>query len=147
MNIRPYKNSDLDAVLSSWERATRLAHPFMTDEFIAQERKNVAEMYLPNTDTWVVELDEEVKGFIALMGNEVGAIFLQPECHGKGVGKALMDQAQKLHGDLEVEVFKENSIGREFYSRYGFEHLEEKLHEPTGQQVLRLKFTANKSAN
>lgn len=147
MNIRPYKNSDLDAVLSSWERATRLAHPFMTDEFIAQERKNVAEMYLPNTDTWVVELDEEVKGFIALMGNEVGAIFLQPECHGKGVGKALMDQAQKLHGDLEVEVFKENSIGREFYSRYGFEHLEEKLHEPTGQQVLRLKFTANKSVN
>ncbi len=55
----------------------------MTDEFIAQERKNVAEIYLPNTDTWVLELDEEVKGFIALMGNEVGAIFLQPECRGK----------------------------------------------------------------
>jgi putative acetyltransferase len=147
MQIRQYKDSDLDAVLSSWERATRLAHPFMTDEFISQERKNVAEMYLPNTDTWVIELDEEVKGFIALMGNEVGAIFLQPECHGKGAGKALMDKAQELHGDLEVEVFRENTIGRKFYSRYGFEHLEEKLHEPTGQQVLRLKFTANKRAN
>lgn len=56
-----------------------------------------------------------------------------------------MDKAQSLHGDLEVEVFKENSIGRKFYARYGFEYLEEKLHEPTGQQVLRLKFTANKS--
>jgi len=121
-----------------------LAHPFMTDEFIANERKNVAEIYLPNTDTWVIEFDEEVKGFIALMGNEVGAIFLQPEFHGKGVGKALMDKAQELHGDLEVEVFKENSIGRKFYSQYGFEFLEQKLHEPTGQQVLRLKFTANK---
>jgi len=147
MQIRQYKDSDLDAVLSSWERATRLAHPFMTDEFISQERKNVAEMYLPNTDTWVIELDEEVKGFIALMGNEVGAIFLQPECHGKGAGKALMDKAQELHGDLEVEVFRENTIGRKFYSQYGFEHLEEKLHEPTGQQVLRLKFTANKRVN
>lgn len=147
MKIRQYKNSDLDAVLSSWEIATRLAHPFMTDEFIAQERKNVAEMYLPNTDTWVIEHDAVVKGFIALMGNEVGAIFLQPEYHGKGAGKALMDKAQELHGDLEVEVFKENSIGRKFYSRYGFEHLEEKLHEPTGQQVLRLKFTANTRVN
>jgi putative acetyltransferase len=145
VQIRQYRKSDLDAVLSSWEAATRLAHPFMTDEFIAQERDNVAEIYLPNTDTWVVEIDVDVKGFIALMGNEVGAIFLQPECHGIGAGKALMDKAQELHGDLEVEVFKDNSIGRQFYSRYGFEQLEEKLHEPTGQQVLRLKFTATKS--
>ena len=116
----------------------------MTYEFIAQERKNVAEIYIPNTDTWVAELEGEVKGFIALMGNEVGAIFLQPNCHGQGIGKALMDKAQEIHGNLEVEVFKVNNIGRNFYSKYGFEQLEEKLHEQTRQQVLRLKFTANK---
>lgn len=135
MNIRPYKNSDLEAVLSSWEIATRLAHPFMTNEFIAQERTNISEIYMPNTDTSVAEIEGKVEGFIALMGNEIGAIFLNPKFHGKGVGKALMDKAQELHGDLEVEVFKENSIGRKFYSQYGFEQLEEKLHEPTGQQV------------
>jgi putative acetyltransferase len=147
MKIRQYENSDLEAVLSVWERATRLAHPFMTEEFIAQERINTAEIYLPNTDTWVIGTDDQVIGFIALMGNEVGAIFLQPEYHGQGAGKALMDKAQEIHGDLEVEVFKENSIGREFYSRYGFNQLEEKLHEPTGQQVLRLAFTANRASN
>lgn len=145
MQIRQYENSDLEAVLSSWETATRLAHPFMTDEFIAQERINVAEIYLPNTDTWVVEVEGLVKGFVALMGNEVGAIFLQPECHGQGLGKALIDKARALQGDLEVEVFKENTMGVKFYSKYGFEQLEEKLHEPTGQQLLRLKFTANES--
>jgi putative acetyltransferase len=144
-HIRQYKVSDLEGVLNSWELATRLAHPFMADEFIAQERINVAEIYMPNTDTWVAERGGEVKGFIALMGNEVGAIFLQPNCHGQGIGKALMDKAQEIHGDLEVEVFKVNIIGRNFYSKYGFEQLEEKLHEPTGQQVLRLKFTANKA--
>ena len=146
MKVRKYENSDLDAVLSSWETATRLAHPFMTDEFIAQERINVAEVYMPKTDTWVIEIDGVVEGFIALMGNEVGAIFLQPKHHGKRAGKALMDKAQQLHSDLEVEVFKENLIGRKFYSQYGFEHLEEKLHEPTGQKLLRLKFTSNKSS-
>ena len=144
MQVRQYTESDLESVLDSWEVATRLAHEFMTDDFIAQERKNVADLYLPNADTWVVAIDGEVRGFIALMGNEVGAIFLQPDCHGKGIGKALMDKAQELHGNLEVEVFKSNTIGRQFYSKYGFEHLEEKLHEPTGQRVLRLTFTANK---
>lgn len=147
VNIRQYMDSDLNAVLDSWEVATGLAHKFMTDEFIALKRKNVADIYMPNTDTWVAEIDSEVQGFIALMGNEVGAIFLQPNCHGKGVGKKLMDKAQELLGDLEVEVFKENSIGRKFYSQYGFEHLEEKLHEPTGQQVMRLKFKVNKRVN
>ena len=53
MKIRQYKNTDLEAVLSAWERATRLAHSFMTDEFIVEERKNVAEVYMPKTDTWV----------------------------------------------------------------------------------------------
>lgn len=142
MHIRAYKESDLNAVLDSWEAATRLAHEFMADNFIALQRKNVAEVYLPNTDTWVAEVDGDVMGFIALMGSEVGAIFLQPSHHGKGIGKALMYKAQSLHGNLEVEVFKENTIGRNFYSKYGFELLEEKFHEPTGQKLLRLKYTA-----
>lgn len=142
MLIRQYTSSDLEPVLDAWEVATRLAHEFMTDDFIAQERINVAEVYLPNTDTWVAEVDCEVVGFIALMGNEVGALFLQPSFHGKGIGKALMDKAQGLHGDLEVEVFETNTIGREFYSKYGFKPLAASFHEPTGQTVLRLKFTA-----
>ncbi len=144
MQIRKYTESDLESVLNSWEIATRLAHEFMNDDFIAQERKNVRQVYLPNTETWVAEIDNKVIGFIALMGNEVGAIFLQPCYHSKGIGKALMDKAQELHGNLEVEVFKVNRIGRHFYSKYGFEFVEEKFHELTGQQVLRLKFTTNK---
>ena len=41
MQIRQYKDNDLESVLSSWASATRLAHPFMTDQFIAQARENV----------------------------------------------------------------------------------------------------------
>ena len=88
VKIRQYKESDLQSVLDSWELATRLAHEFMTEDFIAKERKNIVDIYLPNTDTWVAEIKGEVKGFLSLMGDEVGAIFLQPECHGKGIGKA-----------------------------------------------------------
>jgi putative acetyltransferase len=145
MRIRQYVDSDLPEVVSSWESATRLAHPFMSEEFLAQERKNLPELYLPNADTWVAEIGGEVVGFIALIGNEVGAIFVQPTHHGEGAGLALMNKAQEIHGELEVEVFSENSIGRRFYARYGFTPLEEKLHEATGHKLLRMKFAANPS--
>ncbi|QDU07704.1 GNAT family N-acetyltransferase [Gimesia aquarii] len=143
--IREYRAEDLNDLLSAWESASRLAHPFLTDEFLEQERDNIPNLYLPNAETWVIEQGGQVIGFIALLGNEVGAIFVQPEFHGTGAGKALMDKAQELRGDLEVEVFKENTIGQEFYARYGFQPLKESVHEPTGNQIIRLKFTASES--
>lgn len=138
--IRHYEESDLDGVLSAWESASKIAHPFLKEEFLETERYNIPNVYLPNTDTWVAEVDGTVVGFIALMGNEVGAIFLDPEFQGAGIGKSLMDKARELHETLEVEVFKANSIGRKFYDRYGFQFLAESIHEPTDQAVLRLKF-------
>jgi putative acetyltransferase len=142
--IRKYNDADLNGVLSSWENASKIAHPFLKEDFLAQERKNIPELYIPNADTWVAEADNKVVGFIALIGNEVGAIFLQPEHQGKKMGKLMMDKAQELHGDLEVEVFEKNLIGRNFYVQYGFDLIEEKVHEKTGERVLRLKFYANK---
>ena len=42
---------------------------------------------------------------------------------------------------VPLEVFKVNLTGRKFYAKYGFDLLKVTLHEPSGQQVLRLKFT------
>ena len=72
-----------------------------------------------------------------------GAILLRPEHHEKVAGKALMVKAKALDGDLEVELFREKSIGRRFYAKYVFALLQEKSHQPTGQKILRLKYTAN----
>lgn len=139
--IRPYTAGDLTGVLSVWENASKVAHPFLTEEFLETERQNIPQIYLPMADTWVAERNGRVIGFISLLGNEVGAIFVEPEYHGVGVGTALMNKAQALHGDLEVEVFAANAIGRQFYGRYGFELLHETMHEETGNKLLRLKFT------
>ncbi|NES82873.1 MAG: GNAT family N-acetyltransferase [Moorea sp. SIO2B7] len=142
--IREYREKALNAVISSWENASKLAHPFLTQEFLAQERDNIPNVYLPNADTWVAEINGRVIGFIALLGNEVGAIFVEPTFQGKGVGTSLMDKARELHGELEVEVFQANSFARKFYANYGFQPLMEKIHAETGNKVLRLKFSPNK---
>lgn len=137
--IRSYQDSDLNELIAAWESASELAHPFLSDTFQAQVRKDIPALYLPNADTWVVVADNHVVGFIALIGNKIGAIFLQPAYHGKKLGKLMMDKAKELHASVEVEVFEKNSIGRNFYSQCGFELIEQKFHRPTGEQVLRLK--------
>ena len=141
--IRQYEDTDLEAVLSSWKNTQKIAHPFLPEDFQTQEMINIQERYLPSADTWVVEEDNIVVGFIALIGNEVGGLFLQPTHHGKKLGKMMVDKAQELHGDLVVDVFEKNLIGHDFYTKYGFKLVEDKIHEQTGEQVLRLKFTAN----
>ena len=138
--IRKYNPIDTDTIVNVFYQASLLAHPFLKSDFIEKEKKNIREIYLPNTETWVYFDQEKVVGFIAMMGNEVGAIFLLPEYHGKGIGSQLMNHVAQLHKTLEVDVFEKNSIGRAFYERYGFVFLEKHLHEETGEMLLRLRF-------
>lgn len=146
LKIRKYTGADLKGVLSSWENGSKLAHPFLDEAFVEKVRHDIPDLYLPNAETWVADMDGTVVGFIALVFyqldddncNEVGAFFVEPAFHGNGIGTALMDKAHSLHGDLDVEVFKANPIGRRFYDRYGFHCLKESLHPETGLPVLRL---------
>ena len=142
--IREYKEQDLDDLLSVWATASEIAHPFLTKEFLALERENIPKVYLPKAETWVSEEDGCVIGFISLLGNEVGAIFVHPKYHRKGIGRELMNKARELRGELYVEVFAANTIGRKFYAKYGFELIEEKVHEQTGLELIRLRLPADR---
>ena len=145
--IRKYEERDLDGLLTTWAAASEIAHPFLTSDFLASERKNIPNIYLPNAETWVFEDNGTVVGFVALIGNEVGAIFVHPEHHRIGIGQRLMDKAREVRHELEVEVFTANSIGRAFYAKYGFEPIEKKVHAPTGQDVLRLRLAAARNVH
>jgi putative acetyltransferase len=120
-----------------------LAHPFLSQDFLDLERHNIPNVYLPKAETWVWEADGHVVGFISLLGNEVGAIFVDPEFHRSGIGRALMDRARAVRGALEVEVFERNLLARAFYAKQGFEFMHQKVHDQTGFVVLRLRLAAN----
>ena len=137
--IRKFRDQDLDDLLAAWASASEIAHSFLTQEFLASERQNIPNLYLPNAETWVFEDEGRVVGFVALIGNEVGAIFVHPSHQRNGVGRQLMEKARELRGELVVEVFKANTIGRAFYANFGFEIIAEKVHEQTGFDLLRLR--------
>lgn len=137
--IRPYADGDLEDVLDVWYRASRLAHSFLGYEFFSRERRAIADRWLPMAQTLVYEAEKTVAGFIALIGNEVGAIFVDPEVQRRGIGRALMDRARESRPFLELDVFADNEVGRRFYAAYGFEEIGRHTHEDTGFLVLRLR--------
>jgi len=139
--IRQYEDKDIDNVLASWRRASELAHPFLTSAFLDQEADNVRNIYLAVAETWVMDIDDAVVGFIALIDNEIGGLFLDPKHHGQGHGRALVDRAVAEKGPLKVEVFRENLIGRRFYDAYGFQEIEEYVHEASGQPTIRMSYS------
>lgn len=140
--IRPYLDRDLDELIDVWFRASRVAHPFLSLEFLDAERGRIAEQWLPLADTSVYERDGRVVGFMSLIDNEVGGIFVDPDLQGNGIGRALMDSAREVHPVLELDVFEANAIGRRFYDRYGFEFVDRHMNHTAGQSELRLRFTS-----
>ena len=138
--IRKYIENDIEEILEVWYQASRMAHPFLDAEFMGMEKKNIRDVYIPNTSTWVYERDQIILGFISMMGNEVGAIFVRPNSHGNGIGKQLMDFVSDFHEEMEVEVFERNNVGRAFYDKYGFQVIEELIHKDTNNRVLRLRY-------
>jgi putative acetyltransferase len=117
--IRKYQPEDTDALVAIWQSASALAHRFLDEAFLTQEEVNLRQKHLPNAETWVLEDGGNPAGFIALIGDEIGGLFLDPSLHGRGFGKALVDYAVEIKGPLHVEVFEKNEIGRRFYDRYG----------------------------
>ncbi|MFY0600788.1 MAG: GNAT family N-acetyltransferase [Cyclobacteriaceae bacterium] len=137
--IRKYRESEIPELIIVWEKAVAIAHPFLTDEFNAQVKKAMIEVYLPGSDTWVYEKSGKAVGFISMLKNEIGGFFIHPKYHGKGIGTSMIQYISQFHEVLEVEVFAENRIGRPFYEKYGFEVIQEFIHEGTGQKVLRMR--------
>lgn len=140
--IRRYQETDLPELIEVWRRASLVAHAFLPTEFILDEGEKIPTVYVPGAEIWVYVLNEIVVGFIALGDSEVVAIFVDPDFHGQGIGRALMDHARRLRGELRVDVFKRNQIGRRFYERYGFRVVAEYFHAESGQQVVRMHLPA-----
>lgn len=72
--IRPYQAEDIEPVIDVWQRANALAHPFLSEDFVAGVHRAMRDIYLPNAETYLLEVGGNVVGFIALIGNEIGGL-------------------------------------------------------------------------
>ena len=140
--IRKYADQDEMRVIDIWYNSSSLAHPFLDTAFVEKVKKDMKDIYLPNAETWIFEDNNVIIGFISMIENEIGGLFVSPDRHSKGVGTALVNFIGEFHKELEVEVFKDNKIGRSFYDKYGFNIIKEYFHEESSQVLIRMKFNS-----
>lgn len=138
--IRKHTENDLEAIMNIWHEASTLAHPFLDATFVEKVNHDMRTMYIPNSETWVYEEDNTIVGFISMIGNEIGGLFVLPNHHSKGIGTQLVNFIKGFHEELEVEVFEKNVIGSAFYDKYGFKLMNKFTHSQSNNEVMRLKF-------
>ena len=136
--IRKHIGKDLEQIMNVWYQSSTLAHPFLNSAFVEKVKSDMRNLYIPNSETWVYENESGVVGFISMIDNEIGGLFVLPKNHSLGIGTQLVNFVSKLYDTLEVEVFEKNKIGCAFYDKYGFTLIKEFNHKESGERVLRL---------
>ncbi len=68
----------------------------------------------------VIRQDCLMVGFLARSGTEIHALYLRPEAQGKGMARALMQDAQATTSHLGLWSFADNARASRFYRKAGF---------------------------
>ncbi len=119
--IRPFfEETDLKKLSDIWFEASLKAHSFIGEPRLIEQRQMIEEEYLPNAETSVACLNQEVVGFISLLGSFIGGIFIAPDRQGFGVGRKLIAHALARKGELSLEVYTANEQAVRFYRALGF---------------------------
>ena len=118
--LRPSRASDGDAVVDLWRRAVDATHDFLS----AEDRRAIdAEVvgFLPQAPLLLaVDAEDRPLGFMLLDGSHMEALFIDPEVHGQGIGRQLVEHALAQHSTLTTDVNAQNAQALGFYLRMGF---------------------------
>lgn len=128
ITLRASTSRDATRILDIWSRAVDATHDFL----LPADRTAIGEevkAFLPQAPlTLAVDVEDHALGFMFVHEGHMEALFIDPDHHGKGIGKALVQSALTLHPALTTDVNEQNDEALGFYRRLGF--------EPTGRSDL-----------
>lgn len=114
--------TDLPHLVEVWERAVRATHDFLPETDLQLIKPLLISQYFPNLQlTCIRNKQGEITGFAGYAESKVEMLFVTPEAHGKGLGKALLLDAINRLGATAVDVNEQNPKALAFYLRQGFE--------------------------
>ena len=122
--IRPYKSDDFEAVTTLWRRAREQAFPDFQrrkGHTFTEDQAYFRDVILVNNDVWVVSMNETPAAFMAIAGDFIDQLYVDPECQRSGLGRALLEHARSLSPEhLWLYTLQINTNGRAFYEKNGF---------------------------
>ncbi len=129
MNLRKCKANELDQLVELWYQVSLRAHDFIPAEYWYNAKKDMMEKYMPMAETYVLDEDDEIVGFVSMVDNYLAAIFISLEWQGKGCGKNLLNYIKEIRDEISLKVFVKNKKACQFYLKNGFQIKEELVDE------------------
>ena len=122
--IRLYKPEDFEDITRLWFEAETAAMPKLMARMgykIEDAREYFRNVVVPENQIWVYERDGVPLGFLAIQGEFIDRLYVDPAYHRQGIGYALLMKARQLlpkHMWLYTHVA--NKMARAFYEKNGF---------------------------
>lgn len=147
--IFPAQPADLPRIVEVWEAAVRATHHFLTEADILFFRP-IVQAGLPHIPelACVRDGDDQVVGFIGVVGDKVEMLFIHPAWRGRGLGRRLMSHAVQTLGATYVDVNEQNEEAVGFYRRMGFDIIDRSPLDGTGQPfpILHMQLRRNQDS-
>lgn len=137
--IRRACTDDYTKILSLWLKESSAAHPFIKEDYWANNQEMVKTQLLPQAQTYVFCDKHQIKGFISLLENNyVGALFVDGRFQGRGIGRKLLEYVRRRRPNLSLKAYAQNEKALGFYRRKGFKILSENMDNKTQAKELLL---------
>ena len=133
--IRRMVSDDLETLVDIWLRSVRATHTFLSPADIDFYHPMVRQaLGSGELDVFVLTSGSAgMMGFMAMSGNRIEALFLDPGKQRQGGGRQFVAYARTLHSDLELDVNEQNGAARAFYEACGFVVTGRSELDPTGR--------------
>jgi len=134
--IRKMEKDDVDVVVDIWYKASIKAHGFIPEKYWEDNKDLIKYKYLPTSEVYLAVKGKVVIGFIALVNDNLAAVFIKPEAQGGGVGSLLLDYAKSIRDVLWLKVYEKNNVAIQFYKNRGFKIKSKSIDRETGEAEL-----------
>lgn len=131
--IRKLKDNEVDIVMTIWKESTIKAHSFIPKKYWENNYDVVKNVYIPMAETYVYDEEDKIKGFVSIIeGGFIGALFIDINFQGLGIGSKLIDFVCNKYKKLTLAVYKENYNAVDFYKNKGFKIVSEGKNDDSG---------------
>jgi ribosomal protein S18 acetylase RimI-like enzyme len=129
MEIRRMRADEIESVVRLWRRSRDASQPWLEARMghtAEDDRRFFEGTIAEENDIWVA-IERHIAGlvgilgFLAIAGDRLGWLYVDPDAQGRGIGTALLEKAKDLSpAGLTLHTHQRNQRARAFYERRGF---------------------------
>ncbi len=118
---RPARSRDAADIAALLRASKAAAMPWLAVVHSpAEDLAWVSGVLLPTCEVRVLEESGQVLAVCAVEGSWVEQLYVAPGAQGRGLGRALLDEAKAGRDHLDLHTFARNARARRFYAAAGF---------------------------